>query len=194
MRGNHGSPVLILDAEGGLQRTWDRLARTMRGHNADPAIPLHFIPFAYLNLTRGDAESEYWSNVANSLGAKLIIIDALANVTRGADENNLLSIQPVFDTLRKVAKNTGAAVVVIHHTNKQGLYRGSSSMSASVDHLLLVESPPDDNLVSIRTFKARDLAPVLLTARAIFNNSPDVGAHDNAPLRYISLSLKPVTT
>ena len=177
----HGTPVLILDAEGGVRRMWDRLGRTLRGHDADPKVPLYFMPPSFINFTRGDREAEYISKVANSLGAKLIIIDALANVMGGADENNVLSVQPIFDTLRKLAKDTSAAVIVIHHANKQGLFRGSSFMSSSVDHMLLVESPPDDNLLSIRTFKARDLAPVLLTARAVFNTADSVGALEPVP-------------
>jgi hypothetical protein len=159
---------------------WDRLGATMRGHAVDPRIPLHFVPPTFINFTR-QSDAEYITKVANALGIKLIIIDALVNVMGGTDENNVLSVQPIFDSLRDIATNEGAAVVVIHHTNKEGVFRGSSFLSSTVDHMLLVESQPDDPLIRLQTYKARDLAPVLLTARAVFGNAPFVGAHCNAP-------------
>jgi len=174
------SPVLFIDAEGSVKRMWDRLGATMRGHAVDPSIPLYFVPPTFINFTR-QSDAEYITKVANALGVKLIIIDALVNVMGGADENNVLSVQPIFDSFRDIATNTGASVVVIHHTNKEGVFRGSSFLSSTVDHMLLVESQPDDPLIRLQTYKARDLAPVLLTARAIFNNSSDVGAYGHAP-------------
>jgi hypothetical protein len=175
-----GSPVLFIDAEGTVKRMWDRLGATMRGHVVDPRIPLHFYPPAFMNFTR-ESDAEYITKVAIALDVKLIIIDALVNVMGGADENNVLSVQPIFDSLRNIATNTGAAVVVIHHTNKEGVFRGSSFLSSTVDHMLLVESQPDDPLIRLQTYKARDLAPVLLTARAVFTAAPIVEAHGHAP-------------
>jgi hypothetical protein len=89
----------------------------------------------------------------------------------GCDENNVLSVQPVLANLRRVAREANAAVVVVHHTNKQGMFRGSTSLASGVDHLLVVESSPQDDLVELTTAKARDIEPVALTALCHF--APD---------------------
>jgi hypothetical protein len=161
------APVLILDEEGGLQRTWERLGRVMRGHSAPAETPVYFIPPSSFNFSRQESADSLAAR-ANSLGVGLIIIDALVNIMPGCDENNVLSVQPVLDNLRYLARQTGATVVVIHHTNKQGIFRGSTSLSSGVDHLLLVESSPQEDLVELTTVKARDVEPVALTALCHF--------------------------
>lgn len=45
-------PVLILDEEGGLLRTWDRLARVLRGHHSPPKTPVYFIPPSGFDFAR----------------------------------------------------------------------------------------------------------------------------------------------
>lgn len=164
------TPVLIVDEEGGLQRTWERLARVLRGHQAPRQTPVHFIPPSGFDFAqRGSSDS--LAARARSLGAGLIIIDALINVMPGSDENNVLSVQPVLANLRRLAREANATVVVIHHTNKQGIFRGSTSLSSGVDHLLAVESAAQDNLVQLATIKARDIEPVSITARCNFQPS-----------------------
>lgn len=166
-----GVGVLIYDEEGGLTRMWGRLARTLRGHHAPAGIPLYFVPPSYCRATQ-DHFVDSIAARARHLNVGLIIFDALTNLMSGTDENNVLSVEPVFENLRRLARESGATVLVIHHTNKQGLVRGSSFISSSVDHLLGVESDPHSDLVTISTIKARDLAPVCLTARAVFDSDP----------------------
>lgn len=162
-------PVLYIDEESGFHTMWSRLNSAMRGHQAPPRIPLHYISLAGYNL-RNSSEADLIANRASLLGARFIIIDALANVTHGADENNVLSVQPVFTNLRRVAQASKAAVLVIHHTNKHGIFRGSTSISAGVDHMLIVESKANDSLINLRTLKSRNIAPIALTARANFED------------------------
>ncbi len=163
----HASPVLILDAEGGLMRTWDRIRRTINGHSADPHIPIYFIPPVFYNLT-DEREAQSITARARSLGAKLIIIDALSNVIGLTDENNPALIQPILKRLHQLAEDTGAAVVVVHHTNKEGTFRGSSFIASSVDHMLYVESQPQEPVLKLHTIKARDIEPILIEAYADF--------------------------
>lgn len=162
-----GIPVLILDEEGGIQRTWDRLGRTLRGHKAPPDVPLYFLPPSGYNLANR-SEVEAIAARARSLNVGLIIIDALVNVMPGVDENNVLSMQPVIANLSRLARQANATVLVIHHTNKRGVFRGSSLIASGVDHMLAIESAPNEELIYISTLKVRDLAPVSLTAQANF--------------------------
>lgn len=178
---SESSPVLILDAESGLNRLWDRMGRALRGHHAAPQAPLYFIPNANYNFDSLD-DTEAVIARAKSLKARLIIIDALANVMPGVDENNVLSMKPILKNLHKLAKDTGAAVLVVHHTNKQGVVRGSSLMVADVDHMLCVESDAQDDLIRLATVKARDLAPLAHTIRSHFDTN-----ESNEPSFHLSL-------
>ncbi len=184
-----GHPVLILDAEGGLTRTWDRIRRTINGHQSDPCIPLYFIPPVFYNLT-DERETQSIAARARSLGAKLIIIDALTNVIGLTDENNPALIQPILKRLHQLAEDTGAAVVVVHHTNKEGVFRGSSFIASSVDHMLYVESQPQEPVLKLHTIKARDIEPVLIEAYADFHGDAfklvKIDQHQSAPRAALS--------
>jgi hypothetical protein len=108
-----------------------------------------------------------------------VVIDALADVMPGADENSVQDVQPLFMALRSIAEATQAALVVIHHKNKGGGYRGSTAMKGAVDLLLKVESRPDELRVAFESEKARDVGRIEFAALAnfgegIFNLSPAV--------------------
>jgi RecA-family ATPase len=68
-----------------------------------------------------------------------VIVDALADVMPGRDENAVKDTAPIFLTLRKIAEETQCAIIVIHHSNKTGGYRGSSAIKGAIDLLLSVE-------------------------------------------------------
>lgn len=164
------TPALIVDEEGGLQRTWSRLARVLCGLNAPRSAPLHFIPPAFHNFAEENVVIPLVQR-ALSLNAGLIVIDCLKNIMPGTDENNVLSVQPVLSNLRRLCIQADLAVLVIHHTNKQGIFRGSSALASGVDHMLLVQSAPQDTHIHLSTIKARDIEPLSLTAQACF--APD---------------------
>lgn len=186
------SPVLIIDEESGLLQLWGRLHASLHAHGAPASTPLHFTSLAGYDL-RDDRDAEALIHRALSVNARLIVIDALGNLMRGAGENNLSSVQPVLFHLRRMAEFCGAAVVAIHHTNRHGVFRGSSSISASVDLMLSVESAPQDSLISLRALKARFLAPEPFCARAHFETAPDgsqrfhLTASDEKPVANIPL-------
>jgi len=169
-RSTQPTPALIVDEEGGLQRTWSRLARVLRGLNAPRTAPLHFIPPALHNFAEENVVIPLIQR-AHALNAGLIVIDCLNNVMPGTDENNVLSVQPVLANLRRLSIQADLAVLVIHHTNKQGVFRGSSALASGVDHMLLVQSPPQDTRIHLSTIKARDVEPLSLAAQASF--TPD---------------------
>jgi hypothetical protein len=85
---------------------------------------------------------------------------------RGRDENSVKDVQPVFLSLRKIAEETCAAIVVIHHANKCGSYRGSTAIKGSLDLLVSVESKTGTNEIAFRTDKAHDSLPVHFGATA----------------------------
>ncbi len=94
----------------------------------------------------------------------LIVVDTLARVMEGADENSGADIARLVAALSKLAKATGAHVMVIHHTGKdaeRGM-RGHSALLGAIDTEIRVskdrEDPAKKRIVAEAT-KQRDMAP-----------------------------------
>jgi hypothetical protein len=145
--------VLFIDEENGDDEIAARAAFCIRGALADKNIDLHYISLAAFQLN--DPQDELLlTTIIQAQGAGLVILDALADLMSG-DENSKQDTQPVFNALRRIAEKTGAAIVVIHHANKNGGHRGSSVIKDAPDILLQVTSDPDSNFVNFKTEKNR---------------------------------------
>ena len=74
----------------------------------------------------------------------LIIVDTLARAMAGDDENSAKDIMHFVDHRAGViAKETGAAVLTVAHTNKLGTLRGSLTLPGAVDVVLKVDRQGD---------------------------------------------------
>lgn len=77
----------------------------------------------------------------------LLILDSLRSLTPGMDENDTAQTARVLDSLRRLAHESGVAILLIHHANKAGRdFRGASSIRDSVDvlwHLGRHDKDPD---------------------------------------------------
>ena len=148
-------PVLIIDEESGQRRLSRRMGDIMRGHGANDKTPILATSLAAFDM--GNKEDYvHLYNLIISTGARLVIIDALADIMPGRDENAVKDTAPIFLSLRKIAEETQAAIIVIHHSNKTGGYRGSSAIKGAIDLLLSVEKKNDSNNLTFKTEKARD--------------------------------------
>lgn len=148
------SPVLIIDEESGEKRLSRRLHEVMMGADCTSTGQLYFISLAGFKLDKKDDVRTIESEI-NKVGAKLVIFDALADIMDG-DENSKKDVQPVMNNLRKIADNTDSSILLIHHANKGGGYRGSTAIKASSDLMVQVSSDLDDSLISFKTEKNRD--------------------------------------
>jgi hypothetical protein len=70
----------------------------------------------------------------------VVFIDTLSYIHRAKDENASADMKPIMANLRRVAKESGATIVCVHHTGKgsddkaiQEKGRGSSVISAAAD-------------------------------------------------------------
>ncbi len=161
------STVLIVDEESGRRRMLHRLAEVMRSLDADSDTPVSFISLEQVNLRNIDDLNALQALILEH-EARLVIIDALADTMPGGDENAVRDVQPVFMALRAIAENAKAAIIIIHHLNKAGGYRGSSAMQGAVDLLLMVES--SDNHINFVIEKSRDVEPFTFAATARFDD------------------------
>ncbi len=162
-------PVFFVDEETGYIQMWNRFNSVLHAHDSEWGAPLAYTSIAGYNL-RHPADAEELIRRALSIKAGLIIIDALPDLMPSSDGSST-SMQPVLFNLRRMAETCNAAVVVIHHNNREGGYRGSSSISASVDLMLSVSSQSNDTLIEIRCLKARFQAPEPFCARAHFETT-----------------------
>lgn len=164
------SPVIYVDEESGKGRALRRLRAIMAGHlierNESPAVGI-------LNQTLVDPRKEddlsMLSMTVKHFGAKLVIIDALADIMAGADENSVKDVQPIMIRLRQFAEDNHVAVLLVHHTGKSGVYRGSSALKAAVDLLLLVRSQPRERIVFFEIEKTRDAEPFSFASEIVFD-------------------------
>ena len=161
-------PVLIIDEESGEKRFARRLNEVMRGAECDATNQLYFISLAGFKLDKKEDAKSIESEITQT-GARLVIIDALADVMDG-DENSKKDVQPVMNALRKIADNTNSSIILIHHSNKSGGYRGSSAIKAASDLMVQVISDLDESIITFKTEKNRDGSYISWSAEATWED------------------------
>ena len=85
---------------------------------------------------------------ATEIGAVLIVVDTLFRFaeTMIEDANSAAAWTPVMAGFTRLAQDTGAAVLLLHHASKNGGYRDSTAIGAGVDMILEMsegESPAE---------------------------------------------------
>lgn len=92
----------------------------------------------------------------------MIVIDTQARVTVGLEENSARDMGVLIDAVRKLRAATGACVLVVHHTGRNGGdARGSSALDGAQDTEIKVERPEVREeramlTATIRTDKQKD--------------------------------------
>jgi hypothetical protein len=109
-------------------------------------------------MALGDTQAAMrMADVVRQIDPDLIVVDTLANAASG-DENDARAMTDFMTALRLVSRarpnpDTPAAVVVIHHDNRQGAYRGSVAINASLDDRW--QLVPTEDALELRHEKAR---------------------------------------
>ncbi len=160
-----GGPALIIDEEMGEGPLMRRIGEALRGHGAGDTTRLAFICHSRFDLWELNDVTAIIAAI-REVGARLVVFDALMELLPGRDENSVKDVLPGLMALRDVATETGAALVVIHHANKSGGYRGSSALKGAVDNLLLMTK--QGGLVTVATEKARFTEPYTFGASMQF--------------------------
>jgi len=78
----------------------------------------------------GDGEFEF----VGGLDLRLLVIDTMARNFGGEDENSFEVMEPFIRVLTQFSNDTGALVLLVHHTNALGTReRGHSSLRGAID-------------------------------------------------------------
>ena len=86
----------------------------------------------------------------------LVIIDTMARAVAGHDENDASVMGLAIAAAERIASEVGGAVLLVHHTGKDGkTVRGSSVLRAAAETMLFVESK-GPGLHSWKPFKLKD--------------------------------------
>jgi hypothetical protein len=88
----------------------------------------------------------------------LTIIDTLAQATPGGDENSSVMMGAAIANAKRIARELGGTVVLVHHAGKQegAGARGHSSLTAAADFEIAVSRPNDGQLRFAKVTKVKD--------------------------------------
>lgn len=85
----------------------------------------------------------------------LLIIDTLHGATWGADENLAKDAGLILRSMKFARDSLGCSVLLVHHANRAGNYRGSSALHGAMDTMLQTKKE-GDNIFSLECFKQKD--------------------------------------
>lgn len=184
------SGVLWIDYDNGIRRTDERFEALAKARNLPENAPVHYVSMAqpWLDATDGYLVRELAESII-AMDIKLVVIDNLGLISGDADENTADMVK-VMGNLRRLAEDTGAAVLIIHHQRKGNmadrageLLRGHSSIEASLDLALLVTRDGQEPRVTITPTKVRG-ASVEKPFGAEFTYEHKPGTHDLATAKF----------
>lgn len=183
-------PVLYVAAEGARgmvmrARAWQKENGEMEG--------VTFLPYP-VKVVSNDGQWEALVQLARELHPGLIIIDTQARVTTGLEENSAKDMGILTDAVGALKRATGACVLVIHHTGRNGGdARGSSALDGAQDtELKVVRAEPRSSLqCKIIQDKQKDMAEGDREGIQVALRVVDLGTDPDTGRALSSLVLKP---
>lgn len=139
--------VIYVQEEGNPQRWAKRLVSTF---DDDDSAPFYYVHRPGLSLLNNEHLEEL-STQAIERHARLILLDPYQRVTPGVKENDASDSGPAWDAIHELARSTGAAVVVVHHSRKDtgptmDAIRGTSRIAGEVDLMAILKKVSDGRL------------------------------------------------
>lgn len=117
--------------------------------SAPRKVPLYIYSDCHANslgLPRANLINRRWREVlkdwAISNRVKLIVLDNIASLAAGIDENTKRDWDPINQWLLDL-RFAGIATVLLHHTNKEGGQRGTSAREDNIDNSITLAHPFD---------------------------------------------------
>jgi hypothetical protein len=105
-----------------------------------------------------DAEIDEFVQQIRDLNLKLVVLDTLSQCFAGENENDTGAMTKAMGNAQHIAHATGAAVVIIHHTTKDGSsYRGNSALKYNTYGFLEVSR--EDELIKLECGRIKNTRP-----------------------------------
>lgn len=152
-------PVVYIAAEGasGIQA---RLWAWMK-HHGRPDLPDFYVMPSNLNMHHKD-EVTFWNEAVRDYLAErkpaLVVVDTLARNFVGGSENDPQDMGQFVDGLERVRREQKAAVLVIHHSTKEGkTERGTESLrNASFASFKLTKAGGTNRAADVKCDRMKD--------------------------------------
>lgn len=150
--------VLVIEEEGAAHRWADRLLKVFENHD----VPINYVHRSGLNL-QDDKDVDLVIEIMVEREIRLLIVDPWQRVTAGIKENDAADTAPAWDALHRIVTETGAALLLLHHTKKGGgtpemdSIRGSSRMAGEVDFMIVLNKDAPGELTAFLDGRDLDL-------------------------------------
>jgi archaellum biogenesis ATPase FlaH len=112
------------------------------------------------DLTQEGSAESLAEAIKNNGGADVIVIDTLAQVSAGANENSAGEMGAILKRLQVLQEGTDSLVFVVHHAgkNKDNGARGSSAVFAAMDTVLdlRTSNATGEKIISLSVEKQKD--------------------------------------
>ena len=140
------APVLYLDAEMPATDIKDRL-KTLSYRDSHSSLYIYSDHFASeIGLRRAHLKDTKWQRdmkqVLLERKIKLVILDNLASLASGVDENSTREWSPINAFLLGL-RFDGISSMLLHHTGKGGAQRGTSAREDNLDYSIILKRPWD---------------------------------------------------
>lgn len=147
-------PVMYVAAEG-QSGYRDRKNAWLRHHH-QANTKLYFCLNSLPMLDKGEISS--FIEAIRPVAPVLVVIDTLAQCMVGGDENTQRDMSRFINACQFIMEQLGAAVLVVHHTVKNGTSeRGSGALRGASD--TMIELTNDDGLIRLSCSKSKDTEP-----------------------------------
>jgi hypothetical protein len=140
-------PCLYLDGEMAVQDVQSRYKGL--NPNGQQLAPLFFYSDAHmssLGLSRASLLNKRWrqdvKTLLGDLGVKVFVIDNIASLAGGIDENSKRDWDPINQWLIDL-RFSGITSILLHHVNKDGAQRGTSAREDNIDMSIMLKQPSD---------------------------------------------------
>lgn len=156
-------PALWCDFDNGPRTMHERIEAVARARDLPAETPLYYVSMPSPWLDAGDYVAvSAVGELIRRYEARLVVIDNLRDVSGKIDENSA-EMGNVMSNFRRLAEETGAAVVLIHHQRKAtgtgsragDTLRGHSSIEAAIDLALLLEREEYAESIQVKATKVR---------------------------------------
>ena len=149
----------VISREDGPRMVYRRIKQLTLGHNGDPLeldrnLLVNTIEQSdrfKIDRPEDIAEMADWLKM---MGVEFCVIDVL-NRLHDQQENSSDDMTKVMQRFDELAARSGAQICVIHHTNKAGGVKGSTSIEGWADYIVRLEQSPDDEAVKTLYLKTK---------------------------------------